>query len=249
MLASPHIALSGGGPFSPLDIASGCKLWLRGSLGVTVVAGNVTAIADQSGNANNVTAVGNVPYVASALNGQPGWSFSAAANNYLTNTTANLFAAGNARSIFVVAVATSEVGGPLLESRHTSINSTYFAGGSSYVGFPSGIYTNSIAGSRNATLSATITIGSVPIVYEITCGTAVATPTFAINGTTKAFTQTLGCDAETGTTGFDIGRWQPSISSYTGTMVEVIVFDSVLSAAKLSLVRGGLGALYGIPVI
>lgn len=249
MLASPHIGLSYGGPFSPLDIAAGCKLWLRGSLGVTVSAGNVTAIADQSGNGNNVSASGTVPFVASAMNGQPGWSLTAAANNFLTNTTSNLFASGSARSIFVVAQATSEVGGPLIESRRSAITSTYFAGGSTYPPFTSGFYTDSANGGKNAVMSPTITIGSLNLIYEITSAAMPSTPTIALNGAPKTISQVSPCDAETGSTGFDVGRWAPGASSYTGTMVEVIVFDSVLSAANLALVRGGLGALYGIPVV
>ena len=249
MLASPHIGLQYPGAFSPLDIASGCKLWLRGSLGATVAAGNLTALADQSGNANNVVAVGTVPYVAAALNGQPGWTLSGGSSNYLTHASTNLFASGNARSIFIVALASSSVGGPLFEIRGSAINATYFAAGSGYGAFPNGFYTDSIDGSRNAALSPGITIASVPLIYEITCSTAPATPTIAINGTPKTFSQTNPCDAETGTTGFDVGRWQPGGSSYTGTQFEVIVFDSVLSSTQLSLVRQGLGALYGIPVV
>lgn len=248
MLASPHIGLQNPGAFSPLAIASGCKLWVRGSLGATVVTGNLTALADQSGNGNNLAAVGTVPYVASAMNGQPGWSLSSAANNYLSNA-ASVLGSGSARTVYLVVKATSEVGGPLFSNYLTAIACTYFAGGSAYGAFPNGIYTNSIDGSRNAALNPTISIGSLNLIYEFSCATAPATPALLINGVNKTFNQTSPCNAETGTAGTLIGRWGPGNSSYTGTMVEVIVFDSVLSAAKASLVRQGLGALYGITVV
>ena len=56
------------------SLLPGCVLWIRASEGVSKTGDSITAIADQSGQGNDitVTGVGNPQYVASAINGLPG---------------------------------------------------------------------------------------------------------------------------------------------------------------------------------
>ena len=54
-LGVQNIRKVGGASFSPANL-SGLSLWLKGDAGITLSGSNVTAWADQSGNANNATA-------------------------------------------------------------------------------------------------------------------------------------------------------------------------------------------------
>lgn len=235
---------SGPTSFIPTGLGSTLKLWLRGNDGLVASGGNVSSIADQSGNGNSVTAAGTVGYSSASINGLPGWTFTGGGN--LRNLTQGPLASGSARTIFVVARAAGEAGGPVFESfRSSGQRATYFQGGTQYIG--SGfVYTDSAG--RFAT-TAVSTISGVPVVLEYA---APATPSFVairINGTPLVVTQGNACTAETGSAGFSVGQWELIASGYVGDIDEVIVCNTVLSTQQADAVRAYLSQRYNIPIV
>lgn len=242
MLGAHQVGLTSSG-FAPTDIG-GCKLWLRGD-SLSVSGGNLTSGTDRSGNGNNVTPSGTIAYNASAINGRPGWTNTSGV--WLQNTSSSVLAAGSARTIFVVAAPTG-AGGPLFSLFLSGIGATYFAGNSSYTPFPAGIYTDSADGTNNALISPGSSLA--PHVYEFTCATATAFVAMKVDGTAQSVSQGgVGCRAETGTVGFQVGGWPGGSAGFVGSYCEAIVFDSVLSSPNASAVRAALGAYYGITVV
>jgi hypothetical protein len=241
MLGSLHAGLgfAPAATFAPTDIA-GCKLWLRGDLGVTTSGGNVIAIADQSGNGNNVVNSGTVAFNASAIGGLPGWTGDG--NAWLENTTSNLVSAGSGRTVFVVAKAAGATGGGLLEFR-TSIPTNVMA----HVVAGTGLlfYDSAHTWSDGADASTS------PIVYEGAWSSAVA-PVLKANGSVVTFASGSGnLDADSGDNGFRVMSWnrkQPSVG-WAGDMTEVVVYDSILSSPNAAMLRSYLGARHGITVI
>lgn len=223
----------------PVPVA-GLKLWLRGDLGISLSGPNVVTWADQSGCGNDVT--GSILYNPSSINGKAGLTF--AGTSAMTNTTSSPFAAGGARTVFIVARATSEVGGPLFETfRASGVRATFFQGGSAYTPFPGGIYTDSVNGARNATISSP-TLTGVPMIIQFTIATMPASVTMKINGVTQSVTQGSPCDAETGSAGFGIGFWGAGASFYVGDIDEALGYDGVLPAGDEAAAYAYLAARY-----
>jgi hypothetical protein len=225
-----------------LPFIAGQKLWLRGDMGTTISGGNVTSVLDQSGNGNDVVVSGTVPFNPSAINGQPGWTFGAA--GYLVNTVSSILPAGSPRTIFVVCNPTTGIGGPVMSIRLTAVGDTYFFS-PNYAGFAGGIFTDSNSGTNNATAAAPT---SAPHIAEYICA---ATPAFLglkVDGLAQSVTQVGPCPTETGTTGFQIGKWNIAGPNYVGDICEVIVYDSVLSSTDEAAVLVCLATRYGIAV-
>ncbi len=221
-------------------------LWLRGD-GARTSAGNLTSVDDWSGNGRDVAAVGTLPFLASSINGKPGWQLTGGAN-YLANLAASLFASGDARTMFVVVKSATEVGGPLIENQRTSgVRATYFQGGSGYVAFAGGVYTHSIDGTGNATI-APGGIAGVPMIVEFSAAAAPAFLAMRINGVPQLISQSNPCDAETGVAGFAIGRWEAGTSSYIGEMDEAIAYRRDLTAAEKLTIRTYLALRYLIGI-
>lgn len=212
----------------PTNLGSTLKLWLRADMGRTLAGSNVIGWADQSGNGADVT--GSVPTNYSSINGMPALTFGG--SSYMANASASVLPSGSARTIVIVAKASSEYGGPLLDNfTTTGVRAAYFQGGSAYTPFAGGVYTDSVDGSRNATISSP-TLTGVPMIIEFTCSAAPSFLTVRINGVVQSVTQVSPCDAETGTAGFFIGRWGAGGTAYyQGDIAEEIVCDTVLSAA------------------
>jgi hypothetical protein len=79
----------------------GLELAIRASVGVSATGTTVTSVADQSGKAHTMTAVGTPQIAASAINGKPGFTFSATGQG-LVNAADTLFAANEARTVVAV---------------------------------------------------------------------------------------------------------------------------------------------------
>jgi len=242
MLGSLHAGLgfAPAATFVPTDIA-GCKLWLRGDLGVTTSGGNVIAIADQSGNGNNVVNSGTVAFNASAIGGLPGWTGDG--NAWLENTAANLVSSGSGRTVFVVAKSAGAAGGGLLEFRTTTLPTNVMAHAVAGTGLLFYDSAHTWSDGANASTSA--------IVYEGTWSSAVA-PVMKTNGSPVTFATGSGnLDADSGGNGFCVMSWNRKQANigWTGEMTEVVVYDSILSAPNAAIVRSYLGSRYGITVI
>ncbi len=237
--------------FTPLALGSQLKLWLHADNNLTLSGSNVTAWGDFSGNGLDTTVTGTIPVVANAINGRAGLSFPGGTAKF-ENAVANVLPAGAARTVFVVCKATTEFGGPLMEfQRSSGIRCTLFQGGTAYTAFPSGVYTDSVDGSRNATITPPL-IAGVPTIVEHAIVAMPAPVVLRINGASQAVTQTNPCDAETGVAGFSIGNWAGGATvNYVGIISQVIVVagsvaDGSLSAANAALVRNYLGVAYRI---
>lgn len=101
--------------WTPASLGSALVGWWIADTGVGTSGGNVTSVADQSGNGFNLTNNGTVPFSATGFNGKPTFNF-LAANNALLQTSAGAFALGatNAGSFFGVGqmlTATTNFGG------------------------------------------------------------------------------------------------------------------------------------------
>lgn len=234
-------------PFTPLVLGSTLKLWLRGDLGVTLSGGNVTGIADQSGNGNDVVNSGTIPWVASSINGKPGWTNSNSLGTALVNTVSNILPAGSARTIFVVAKTTG-AGGSLLSIRDGFKNAVYLLNQAGNPTFPNGIFADSSTGT--ATLATPPSAAAAHIVeYK-----AYAAPSYlscVIDGVAQSVSQANPCVAESGATGFAIGSWLTNGSNgayWAGDIVEVIVCDTILSLPVERQVQNYMGARYAIAV-
>ncbi len=86
--------------FNPLSI-SGCSLWLRADLGVSLTGGVVSSWADQTTNANNYgqSTAGFRPTVATAIGGQSTINFLASGTQWLLGPS---FSALTAADVFIV---------------------------------------------------------------------------------------------------------------------------------------------------
>jgi hypothetical protein len=92
----------GAAAWSPLDLGSTLKLWLRGDLGITLNGGDVSAWADQSGNGQHFTQATGAQqplYVASGISSMPSVAFTAANNDFLASTGFPALTAGH---VFIV---------------------------------------------------------------------------------------------------------------------------------------------------
>jgi hypothetical protein len=108
--ARNRAGIPSGAPTSAPAVPPGTPLlWLRADLGITLNVGNVSAWADQSGNALDMaqaTAANQPLYVASWKNGKPALTFDGT-NDVLSRATA-FFTAGQALTIFVVGASTND---------------------------------------------------------------------------------------------------------------------------------------------
>lgn len=111
--------------------------WLA-SCGTTTSGGNVTAVADQSGNGNDLSVGGTVPYAASSsYNSNPAWDFQALGTLYN-----NSFPAGGTQNFSVFAIG-------IMASGTETFGGFYgYYGGSSGNDYDN---SNSFVLSRNAT--------------------------------------------------------------------------------------------------
>lgn len=233
--------------FLPTGLGSTLRLWLRGDLGVTLSGGNVTAIADQSGNGNNVTASGTVGYSQMSIFGRPGWSFSGeSGSGILQNLTQSPIGAGSARTIFVVVRAATDAGGPVFQNfRSVGFSALYLQAGTSTTG--SAAYSDTVDPSRVASMALS-PIAGLPVILEFTCNAATALVQMRINGIIQSLTQTNGCDAETAAAGFIVGGWSAG-PRYLGDIDEIVACDTALPATSADNVRTYLSQRYNIPVV
>lgn len=236
--------------FVPTDLGSTLKLWLRGDIGITQSGGNVTAWADQSGNANNVTNVGTVPFAASSINGLPG--ITCAANAGMQNTTSSPISAGGPRTVIVVAKASSEYGGALFCNYRTANTQEVHLWGAASPE-PGMVYASNLgAGGRNQDISPTPTI-SGSLILEVTyAGPSGALATAAINGAPQSVGVPYGAAilVETGSAGFGVGilPYNTTAFGWHGDICEVIVCDSILSAANMAKLHDYLYLRYQLGV-
>src|SRR5580658_2780690 len=160
----------GADSFSPKSLP-GLVLWLRPDVGVTVVAGKVTAVADQSGAGNNFTG-SNITIDASGIGGRPSFSSTSASASYLEGVGLSnaIVSTSAAERIYVGQNATDPPSGGSTGSVEVNWGSS---GQGSNIPYTSGgIYDGFASTSRvGAPISHTVIDMSQPYVVDTVAGT------------------------------------------------------------------------------
>lgn len=204
----------------------GAVIILDFSFGVTVSGGNITAIADQSGNGNNfTTATGTIPYNASAIAGTPGADTSSgSANAYLqcVNTQSAVMGAATSGHRFMVinALAAASQSGSGLMSSSDGSNTA-----STFMPFTDGNFYDELLSSTRQTVGAVST--ATNIVYD--SSSAAGAWNAAVNGA-NFFTTGTNTFGTSGSNWTFLGG--PSASFWKGKLAYVLVYPSVLSGTN-----------------
>lgn len=220
---------------SPLQIP-GLRLWLSAGERATVVAGNLTALGDKSGNALDVVNNGTVPYVPGSFGDKAAMTLGV---GYMKNLTALIWPVGSARTLFVAMRCSTGVGGIVVQNGGGAITSR-FALTSTLSVVPGLVHTDFVDATRNATIPMP-TLSGIPLILESSHGGTGAMVTCKISGVSQAVTQTNPVQAESATSNFYIGDVSGTFNP-NADVTCVLGYDSVLSAANASLVRDWLFA-------
>lgn len=224
--------------FNPALDISGCQLWLDGAdfTTITLSANTVTAWADKSGNSNNTNAYTGTPtyYTVSGFNGVV---FNGSSSLSLPNGTIPY----NDTSYTIYIVANIARGND---------NSTLLASGDDGSG---GSYTAIHAGS-----SSTLVVDWVPI----TTGSFVQSNSFLLatnyqsggdaslyqNGSLGATVTPSGARTQTNTLNI-LGAKVANVQGLTGTIHEVLVYDTVHTTGEQELIEGYLAWKWSLQVL
>jgi hypothetical protein len=231
-----------------VNVAGVCQqpaLWLKADAGVTTSGTSVTQWADQSGNGNNVTQATTAAQPQLQTNvfaGNPSVYFDG--TDWLDNTVSNVVTAGEGRTVFVVAKTTCTPAMVPLDIRRTTLASSYLMqdfNGISYV------YGDGANSSNNAYIAyaSQNTLKTKPclLTYQ---NSALGKMVFRFDGTNIAVTHPGNVPAESGTTGFTVGRRNAATNQITsGWISEIIVYNSQLNATDIAAVENYLATKYG----
>lgn len=223
--------------WSPADVSTPLAWWLRGD-NVSLNGGTVSQWNDKSGNARN-WAQGSAPlqptFLASAINGQPGLRFDAAALQELVGP--NLFAINlPAAETFIVAQLNAD---PPATAAKCGFWRTESAAATAAVPFTDGIIYDGFGSTvRKTTVNPAVSMASPCIYSVISTG---AEWTSSLNGTQifTTGTNTVGWNTAT-RIGSSVTNW------FDGVMCEWIVYGAKLSSTDRASVIAYLKARYGI---
>lgn len=235
---------SGGGfsTFTPADLGATLKLWLDPTRGVTHGA-TVSAWADQSAASNgcsqgtgglqpNYTAVGrnNLPMVSPS-----------SGTKVLTSGT-NLFAAGTPRSIFVVWTNGSTGGSQPGRLVSVSLGAGAFIVASFDFGGRSAVYTDVTTNIQTVPM---LDYSQPTILMVSWDGNNTHNVACEVNGVAQTIVNSAGTATatESGSAGYGFGD---GVNSFTGDRGDVIVCDTVLSAANKAKVTAYLKSKWAI---
>ncbi len=245
MNSSPFLALGSAPKFSPTQLGTGIKLWLKADTGITQSGGLISAWADQSSNTNHATASSNKPtFVSSALGGLP--TVRCVGPTQLTGAN-NVFSASAQRVTFIV--MSNQQGGTTFTNVFTYRQATPFF--SILWDVATGVYTDGANSARNQSIPSQTFAQSV--VYEVGWdGDTTHVITVKLNGVSKTVTATggagVGPSSDTGTSGYFI-HFSGQGAGDGGDISEIISCDtSVVTSTGLTLVRNYLGRKYGISI-
>ena len=222
-------------PFNPTNIA-GCQLWLRADLGVTQIATIVSAWADQSGTGDsnkNFTSSGNPTITAnnSSFNNQSTINFNATLSQTFTSGTW----ASSLPNPYTIFMVVDDTPASLCFADYGYSQAAEFA----LVDVGDGHYGYSAAGSTvpNITVSFT-TPQAIAIQNNV--------------GSSAAWASTITAGATGGFSAFTIKQIRLGAATYyndlTGSIAEVIVYDSVLSTTNFTTIMNYLGTRYNITI-
>lgn len=232
---------AGGRAFEPPQL-SGCAVWLRSDIGITLASNtNVTRWADQSGNGNDATqgtVVRQPGYNALQINGRPTVFFDASSAGtekwmQLTNSLAGL----TASHVFLVHKLVNALP---VNGIHSGLWNLGTSGQSTHMPFVDNvIYDDGGSTTRYACGNPVVSLANA-VVYEVQNGTSWKN---LINGQTQfanaANTPALQAAPE-------LGANQTIGVYYEGHWAELIIYGRILSADERLTVVGYLNALYDL---
>ena len=222
---------------NPTMLTNGLTMWFRADAGVTTSSGQVTAIADQTGNYNlSQSNSANQPtLVASAINGEPAIQFNG--SQWLASPAAHATGLNGDMTVITVGMSTDTT---------DQTYSLYLGTSGSYMGSRATGY----VGSELFDASGVSCLG----------GTAPPTSTFIAEATTLDGTLTnvafyqngasTGTNTVSGlqnlTTGITMGAAAGGTDGWQGEIAEQLVYDHQLSPSELQQVETYLAAKYGL---
>jgi hypothetical protein len=231
--------------FLPTNVP-GLELWLRSDKGVTLSGSMVTGWADQSGtgdtNKNMVGGGGsaNPTYNTSdsSYNNYPSINFADASSQFMNSGTWTTSIA-QPYTIFVVGNddGTSGAGAEVFVGGATVTNPWFYNN--------AGLYSLLAGGTDFTSISAT----GIPEVFRGEYNGS--SSTLSVSKTTPNTSGTVGAGSiGAGTSGVWLGTDEQYESSHflNGKIVEVIVYNSILSSSNVALVQNYLSARYAIAI-
>jgi hypothetical protein len=242
-----RLAASRTAHFSPTQL-SGCVLWLRSDLGITLSSSQVSGWADQSGYANDASQTGgSLPNysAASGVNGLPkliGRAAGASPASWMIGTFAATSAPTNHTAIAVVTYPT-----PITNAAAFAGCTTGYAVNSSFSQFTggAGIYgrIDGGAGGADAIINDSSSLGS-PGIYTTNCDSS--NVDIWVNGVKRA---TSAAFANAQAVQYVLLALDNSGTyAIAGDAYEYIFFNRVLSAYELAQIHRYLGGRYSIAV-
>jgi hypothetical protein len=228
---------------SPGGVSTNKRLWLKANAGVTTAAGLVTAWNDQSGGANNASTVNGVgpTLTSSAINSYPAITYigtGGLSGTFGTNITSGQISA------FVVenmSSSTTNTSGAFSLAATGAIDTGVSSSASLFERYTSGVAT------FRTSIRAKYTNANAVGQYHLFSTHFTATQNLLYSegaaATTGAFTS-----AALAAHVFTIGsRYTGVASKYmAGTIAEVILYDTLLTAAQRNQVESYLAVKYGI---
>ena len=220
----------------------GLRQWYAADKLPVVADGTAVGLwQDSSGNGFDVTqATGSFQplYKTNVFKGQPAVLFEGS-NDRLENTAVNPFAAGEARTVFVVGKQNTTTSGFYIAFRRSAICWLYH----SYISGSNFNFFSDNNGASGASISMAPLVYSMPAIATMrSAGTGLA-HTLRVNCIAATVTGSTPA-AETGTTGFSVGWFNAGSLSHNGYIAEVITYSGVVSDANSLLIERYLAAKY-----
>lgn len=241
-------------PPPTLDDVPGMKLRLEADSGTTVDGSNhVLTWADQSGSGNNAVAGVNPFTLTTNVFGVHPGLVSATGGDLVSATATDVFTSAHARTVYVVANVTHCDAGcvfisfrkPIVASGFSNFSLGLWNATNSGTVYP---YTDANARSESvATSPASFESANHIFAYRFSGSGNIE---FAVDGGAFAALTGSAFLNENGPAGYRIGRFTgfSTIGDLRGKIGTIVAYDSALSAPDDAVVRGVLGAKYGITV-
>jgi hypothetical protein len=234
--------------FLPTNIA-GLQVWYRADVGVTISSGvKVSKWADQSGigDANRTviqTAAARQPTLNASdasYNNQKTISFASASSQMLYATGSWSPSVAMPYTIFVV----GNGDGTANYRNFIGLLATNVYGLLDQNNFFAGFY--DMADPAGDNMSSTTAVSAAARVFVMEYVATLGTSTLRISQTTPQSTSTLFNSSSL--TSLQVGGRSSTFGTFDGKIAEIIVYNSILSAADLASVQTYLGARYGITI-
>ena len=245
-LLSMFLPVFGDGPGLRLSLppipTRGLAFAFDAAKGVTLSGSNVTALADQSGNGNNLVAMSTQPtFSANLVNGNPGITGTGLSNQGMNNTSVLLTSNNSPRTMIAVTVpAVTDSSGMVFDWRG-GFDDFYQAMG---LGGTLFMYGNNVS---NSIASAGGATGGVVHVSEYySDGTTIS---FALDSVYMSLGGNSAAGGDNGAAGFSFMSRFNGTNSFNGSVLWCYGWSDVLTAAERGAVLANLQARFGVTLL